>query len=254
MKNITFLNIKGGVAKTTSSVAVAQILSSEYGKRVLLIDADQQGNATMSLLGDAEPEYTTADLLIKPELIAEKAVCHSKYGVDVIPACFDLSFANKQNLLDFSANRLLHLKMQMETLKDNYDYCIIDCPPDISSAVMNALAMTDYVLIPVRADKYGLDGLKYVQNAINDVFGINPQIEVLGLFLTMYQKRTNLTYFVRQIMTDYRFPVLASSIRQSTSVGVSTFGEPLMNYAPHSAVADDYRELVKEIITKIKEK
>lgn len=249
MKTVSLINIKGGVAKTTSAIAIAQILATDYGKNVLVVDADQQANTTQTL-GCEDPQLTTADLLISREQIAEQAIYPTKYGVDLIGASFALMSANKQVMLDSTRPQQFRFKRQLATVADRYDYCIIDCPPDISMSVVNALAMSDDVLVPIRADRYGFDGLSYVANAIEEMKECNPTLRLAGSFLTMYQKGTNLSAYSKKALESLGMPVMQTVIRASVKVGESTFDKPIMSYAPKSAVADDYRALVAEYLSK----
>ena len=249
MKVISLINIKGGVAKTTSAIAIAQILASDYGKRVLVIDADQQANTTQTL-GIENPAFTTADLLTSRDPIAEKAICPTQYGVDLIGASFALMSANKTVMLDSTRPQQFRFQKQLAPLKDKYDYCIIDCPPDISMSVINALAISDDVLVPIRADRYGFDGLSYVANAIAEMSEWNPSLSLAGSFLTMYQRGTNLSEFSKRALESLGVPVMKTVIRASVKVGESTFEKPIMSYAPKCTVADDYRALVAEYLNK----
>lgn len=248
MKTIAFLNIKGGVGKTTSTLAFAILLQQEYHKRVLVIDCDKQANSTKSLAcyGAA---YTTADLLTAREPIAEQAVQHSPFGVDVIGAGWDLMKANQDVLLDVTRPQQFRLKKQLEPIVQNYDYCLIDCPPDINMATINALAITDDVLIPIRVDKYGFDGLEYVCDAVSEMQDFNPRLQLRGCFLTQYQPNTNLSVSGAELLqNDLGLLSLKTAIRMTVKVGESTFYEPLLSYAPHCTAAEDYRQLLKEAI------
>ena len=249
MKTISFINIKGGVAKTTSAIAFAQILLSVYGQRVLVIDADQQANTTQTL-GVNHPNISTADLLTKRGPFAKEAILHTKYGVDLIGASFDLMAANKAVMLDVTRPQQFRFKSQLKAVEDLYDYCIIDCPPDISMSVINALAMTDDVLVPIRADRYGFDGLSYVADAIREMRECNPSLRLAGSFLTMYQRGTNLSEYSKKALDALGVPAMNTVIRASVKVGESTFEKPLMSYAPKCTAADDYRALVAEYLSK----
>ena len=248
MKTIAFLNIKGGVGKTTSTLAFALLLHEEYHKRVLVIDCDKQANSTKSL-GCYGAYYTTADLLTAKDPIAELAVQHSEYGVDVIGAGWELMKANQDVLLDVTRPQQFRLKRQLEPIIDNYDYCLIDCPPDINMATINALAITDEVLIPIRVDKYGFDGLEYVCDAIKEMQDFNPALNLRGCFLTQYQPNTNLSVSgAEQLRTSLPPLALTPSIRMTVKVGESTFFRPLLSYAPHCTAAEDYRQLLANIL------
>lgn len=248
MKTIAFLNIKGGVGKTTSTLAFAMLLHNEYGKRVLVLDCDKQGNSTKSL-GCYSGQYTTADLLTARDNIAAEAVQHSPTGIDVIGASWELMKANQDVLLDATRPQQYRLKKQLSAIKDNYDYCLIDCPPDINMATINVLAITDDVLIPIRVDKYAFDGLGYVTSAIAEMQDFNPQLTLRGCFLTHYQTNTNLSASGEELLeNDLGLIALKTAIRMTVKVGESTFFEPLLAYAPHCTAAEDYRQLLAEYL------
>ncbi len=251
MKIISLLNIKGGVAKTTSAITIGQVLAQDYGKRVLLIDADQQGNATRLLLPNGQSQIGTADMLTARELLpTDELINHSPYGLDVIGADFRLVEANKACMLDATRPQQFRFKRQLlrEEITDAYDYCLIDCPPDISMAAINALAISDDVLIPVRADKYGLDGLSYVMNVIQELQDCNERLTMHGCFLTVVNRKTNLAQYVDDLLQTCGVPAMQTCIRACTKVGESTFHSPLLTYAPHCTAAEDYRALVKEFL------
>lgn len=255
MKTIAILNIKGGVAKTTSALAISQILTDDYGKNVLLIDADQQANATRTLLPDEEISCGTAELLTARDILPYWELIHrSDYGIDVIGASFDLMGANKTCMLDATRPQQLRFKKQLNqpSIQNNYDYCIIDCPPDISMAAINALAMADDVLVPIRADKYGFDGLLYVMNTINEIRECNEKLHLAGCFLTMTNDRTNLAQFSKELLHQIGVPSMKTTIRACTRVGESTFEMPLMRFAPNCTAAIDYRALVNEYLEEVR--
>ncbi len=254
MKTVAFINIKGGVAKTTSTIAFAQLLSLVHRKKVLVLDCDKQANATLTLLGGLpNGALTTSDLLTSRTPIAADAVVHTKYGVDIIPADFTLLEANRNVLFETNAREFRFAK-QLAEISDRYDYCIIDCPPDINVGVTNALYAADHVLIPIRADRYGFDGLEYTFSAIEEAREYNNKLQIVGCFLTMLSPGTILTGAAREILAKFGNELaFETSIRQSTKVGESTFGEPLISYAPHSAAADDYRALLNEYLERTKE-
>lgn len=251
MKTIAFLNIKGGVGKTTSTLALAQILAAERGQRVLVIDCDKQANSTKSL-GCYDGRYTTADLLTSREAIAEQAVRHSDTGIDVIGAGWDLMKANQDVLLDVTRPQQYRLKKQLAPLGERYDYCLIDCPPDVNMATINALAITDEVLIPIRVDRYGFDGLEYVCDAVKEMQDFNPGLNLRGCFLTQYQPNTNLSVSGAELLkNNLGLRGMKTVIRMTVKVGESTFYRPLLSYAPHCTAAEDYRALLQEVLEEI---
>lgn len=252
MKTIVFLNIKGGVAKTTSALAFAQILTDDYHKRVLLVDADQQGNATHSLLPDGgKCFFGTADMLTVPNTIPPESLIHqTSCGFDLIAASFRLMEANKTCMLDATRPQQFRFKRQLlqPAIADHYDFLIFDCPPDISMAAINALAIADDVLVPVRADKFGFDGLLYVVNTIETLRESNERLRLVGSFLTMTRARTNLAIYSEELLKTTGVPAFKTAIRACTRVGESTFTTPLLRYAPNCTAAEDYRALVAEYL------
>ena len=252
MKTISFINIKGGVAKTTSAIAFATLLAYEHNKRVLLLDCDKQGNATTALIKSTEISgLTTADLLLDKSADIHDAIISTEYGIDLIPADFNLLEANRKVLFE-TTSRELRLKKQLEQISEEYDFCIIDCPPDVNIGVTNALAASDYVLIPIRADSYGFNGLNYTFDAVQEAQEINPNLKIAGCFLTMLQSNTLLAIAARASLSQVGEYEMSSYIRNSTKVGESTFTDPLIISSPRSTVAEDYRALLKEFLERIK--
>lgn len=248
MKTIAFLNIKGGVGKTTSTLAFALLLQKEHGKRVLVLDCDKQANSTKSLRCYSTA-YTTASLLTAKEQIAEQAIRHSPFEIDVIGASWELMKANQDVLLDVTRPQQYRMKKQLEPIRAAYDYCLIDCPPDINMATINALAITDDVLIPIRVDKYGFDGLEYVTSAVEEMQDFNSRLKLRGCFLTQYQPGTNLSVSGAELLqNELGLTGMKTAIRMTVKVGESTFYKPLMSYAPHCTAAEDYRLLLDEYL------
>ena len=253
MKTISFINIKGGVAKTTSAIAFATLLVREHEKRVVVLDCDKQGNATTALIKSTEISgLTTADLLLDKNADIHDAIIHTEYGIDLIPADFNLLEANRKVLFE-TTSRELRLKRQLDRISEEYDYCIIDCPPDVNIGVTNALAASDYVLIPIRADIYGFNGLNYTFDAVQEAQEINPNLKIAGCFLTMLQSNTLLALAARASLSQVGEYEMSSYIRNSTKVGESTFTDPLIISSPRSSVAEDYRALLNEFLERTKD-
>lgn len=252
MKTFSILNVKGGVAKTTSSLAIAEVLSEDYGYKVLLVDADQQGNATHTLLPDVDNHDGTAELLLAKDLIpASEVIQPTEYGIDVIGGTFRLMEADKLVMLDTTRPQQFRLRRQLRQsdISEKYDFCIIDCPPNLNVAAVNALAASDEVLVPIRADRYGFDGMEYVVSAINEMCEYNSSLHLAGCFLTVTDPRTNVTQYSAELLKKTGIPALRTAIRSCTKVGESTFvGKPLLRYAPNCTAAQDYRALVKELL------
>lgn len=248
MKVIAFYNIKGGVGKTVSSLAFAQILHNDYKKKVLLIDIDKQANATKSL-GCYNPNgLSSADLLTSKEVIVNDVICHSEYGIDVIPANYNLVSANREVQGDVKRPQQIRFKKQLASIQDKYDYCIIDFPIDDTFAAINALVVTDDILIPIKFEQYALDGMEYVINDLEELKMFNDRIQVKGCFLTMYVKSNLHQQGAEYLNNALGLKFLKTHIRQTVKVGESSFNKPLMSYAPKSNAALDYKNLVAEYL------
>lgn len=254
MRTISFVNIKGGVGKTTTAMAFALILSREMGKRVLVIDATIQHHMTRWLgITEQEPLVTLADIMLRRELPIKSAIYRSACGVDLIPSSFALSSANRTILIDASSPAQFRLKMKIAAVADRYDYCIIDCPPDVDVAVANALAITDEVLIPVDCSDFSMDGMEYLFQAMNAAAEYNPNLKFPGVFLTMDVKNSTLAADMRRVLEEEGVPCFQQTIRHAVGVKKSTRTAPVILSQPQAAVCGDFRGLVKEYLDYVKE-
>lgn len=248
MKTIALVNIKGGVGKTTSTLAIAQILHDEYHKRVLVVDLDHQANSTAAL-GARGARLTTADLLTSREQIAEQAIVKTPYGLDIIPTSFALLKSNMEVMLDATRRQQTRLRNQLSAISDQYDYCILDCAPNLDMGMVNALAAADDVLVPVRADQHSIDGFSYVIEAMEEIRDFNADLRLVGCFITMDQPHTNLAQYMANLLKEINLPTMKTTIRNSIKIGESSFIEgSIITYAPRCNPAKDYRKLVKEYL------
>lgn len=248
-KIIAVTNQKGGVGKTTTSVNLSSCLAYE-GKRTLLVDCDPQSNST-SGLGYERGDYTLSvyDCLIDPEKTKD-AVIKTKYmDLYLLPSSSDLSAAEIE--LAFEENRENFLKNALNTIKDDYDYIIIDAPPALGMITINIMTACDSVLIPIQCEYYALEGLSQLINTIRKIKKIyNKKIEIEGVLGTMYDGRTNLSIQVLDEVKKY-FPDLVYKSIIPRNVRLSeapSFGEPIIKYDRTSKGADAYISLAKEII------
>lgn len=249
MKTISFYNIKGGVAKTTSTLAFAQILHNDYGKRVLVFDIDKQANSTKTLGCYDADGLSSADLLVSKKNIVRDVIKHSEYGIDVIPANYNLIKANKDVLYDALRPQQTRFKAQLEEVQNDYDYCIIDHSIEDNMAVVNGLVITDDVLVPIKFDRYGLDGMEYALETIESVKVFNTNIQLKGCFLTMYVRSNLYKQGEISLKDALGLKFLKTTISQTVKVGESTFDKPLLSYAPKCKAADDYKKLVAEYLS-----
>ncbi len=250
-KIIAIANQKGGVGKTTTSVNLAASLGV-LEKKVLLIDADPQANASSGLGIDVESveigSYQVLEHSATPE---EATVSCSAPNVSVIPAHIDL-VAIEIELVD-KENREYMLKKALESVKDKYDYIIIDCAPSLGLLTLNALTAADSVVIPIQCEYFALEGLGKLLNTIKSVQKIhNPSLDIEGLLLTMYDSRLRLSnQVVEEVQKHFNDMVFETVIQRNIKLSEApSFGESIINYDATSKGATNYLSLAEEIIKK----
>ncbi|MEZ4796372.1 MAG: AAA family ATPase [Flavobacteriaceae bacterium] len=250
-KIIAIANQKGGVGKTTTSVNLAASLGV-LEKKVLLIDADPQANATSGLGIDVEQiEIGTYQLLEHTSSAEECIVATSAPNVDIIPAHIDL-VAIEIELVDKDEREYM-LKKAISHLKSAYDYILIDCAPSLGLLTLNALTAADAVIIPIQCEYFALEGLGKLLNTIKSVQKIhNPELDIEGLLLTMYDSRLRLSnQVVEEVQKHFNDMVFTTIIQRNVKLGEApSYGESIINYDVSSKGASNYLSLAKEIITK----
>lgn len=248
MKTISIINLKGGVGKTVSAINIAFVLSSLHGQRVLLIDNDKQGNSTKFFGLHSDEDPSMSEILTVRGIEAADVIKHTRYsGLDLLPANMSLLRANKEALIDTTRPQQTRLKRALKSVTGNYDYCIVDNAPDINISVINALMITDDVLVPVKIDKFAFDGLDILAEQIDEVKEANEQLDFAGCFITCFQRNNVNVQGLELLRSQGKYPVFQTVIRNTTKVGETTFsGKPLQEYSKNSTAARDYVELVKE--------
>lgn len=242
-------NQKGGVGKTTTCVNLAASLVATR-RRVLLVDMDPQGNATMGSGVDKNNlEYSVYDCLTS-YLPAERVIIKVEAGgYDILPANGDLTAAEVEMLsLPNKERRLLQV---LQAVRDNYDYVLIDCPPSLNMLTVNALAACDGVVIPMQCEYYALEGLSALVNTINQIQRVlNPKLQIEGLLRTMYDPRNTLTGEVSQQLTEHFGNRLYRTCipRNVRLAEAPSFGVPALVYDKQSKGALAYLTLAGEII------
>ena len=250
-KIIAIANQKGGVGKTTTSVNLAASLGV-LEKKVLLIDADPQANASSGLGIDVDSvEFGTYQLLEHTASAEQCIVSANTPNVDIIPSHIDL-VAIEIELVD-KENREYMLKQAISHLKSAYDYILIDCAPSLGLLTLNALTSADAVIIPIQCEYFALEGLGKLLNTIKSVQTIhNEALDIEGLLLTMYDSRLRLSnQVVEEVQKHFNNMVFQTIIQRNVKLGEApSYGESIINYDVNSRGASNYLSLAKEIIDK----
>lgn len=249
MKVISIINLKGGVAKTISSINIACILASK-GNRVLLIDNDKQGNTSKFFNVHSYDELSLSEVLTIKGFDIKKVIKNTRYsGLDIIQANMTLLRANKEILLDVSRAQQTRLKKALESIEGEYDYCVIDNAPDINMSIINALVASNDVLVPIKIDKFAFDGLEQLKEQIEEVKEFNEHLQFRGCFITMFKKNNVNMQGMEWIKGCEEYPVFETIIRNTVKVDETTFiGQSLQEYAKSSTAAKDYIALVNEYL------
>ncbi|MEZ4817083.1 MAG: AAA family ATPase [Flavobacteriaceae bacterium] len=250
-KIIAIANQKGGVGKTTTSVNLAASLGV-LEKKVLLIDADPQANATSGLGIDVEGVEMGTYQLLEHTVSAKKAIIStSSPNLNLIPAHIDL-VAIEIELVD-KENRESMLKQAISDLKNDYDFILIDCAPSLGLLTLNALTAADSVLIPIQCEYFALEGLGKLLNTIKSVQKIhNPNLDIEGLLLTMYDSRLRLSnQVVEEVKKHFNEMVFETIIQRNVRLSEApSYGESIISYDADSKGANNYLSLAQELIEK----
>ena len=246
---IAVVNQKGGVGKTTTAVNLTAALR-ERGKRVLLCDFDPQANATSGMGVDKNTASPNVYDVVINDAEPSRAVVSTKYG-DVLPSNKALAGAGIELIALPDREHLL--KNALESLSDRYDYMLIDCPPSLELLTVNALCAAHSLLVPVQCEYYALEGLSDLLATVRLVKrGLNPQLALEGVLLTMFDSRTNLSLQVAQEVKRH-FPgqVYATVVPRNVRLSEApSHGKPVLDYDPWSRGAEAYRALAEEISAK----
>jgi chromosome partitioning protein len=246
---IAIANQKGGVGKTTTAINLSACLA-EAGKRVLVIDIDPQGNTTSGLgVMKDDIEKTVYEVMLQEIGLPDAVIKNIFDNLDIVPSNVNLAGA-EIDLIDFE-NREYILKNEINKVKEQYDFIILDCPPSLSMLTVNAMTASDSVIVPIQCEYYALEGLTQLIHTINLVKKqLNPALELEGVVFTMYDSRTNLSLQVVENVKDNLNQTIYKTIipRNIRLAEAPSHGLPINIYDSKSAGAESYRMLAQEVI------
>ena len=248
MSKIAIINLKGGVGKSVTACNLACILAEKHSRRVLVMDLDKQANTT-KFFQCFDPRGKTMASVLTLDNKLEDVICHQeKFKVDVAPSCMSMNFANKLVMLEAGRPQHNRIANALAPLADAYDYCIMDCPPDLDMGSINALCAADWVIIPVDCDKWACDGMQEIVEQIEQVQAYyNPRLKIMGALMTKYRRTRYAEDIIVQLCVS-GISVLETVIRYTVKVSEAAHaGMPLLEYCPDCTAAVDYRELTEEV-------
>ena len=244
----SFVNQKGGVGKTTTTVNLAAYLAT-FGKKVLLIDMDPQGNASVGVGIDRNGlELCLYNVLIENFPVSQVIQKTALSNLDIIPSTAKLAGAEVELVTE--PEREMKLKTALLEVKENYDYLLIDCPPSLNLLTVNALTASDEVIIPIQCEYYALEGISQLLKTIDLVRGgLNPMLKIGGILLTMYDARTVLANQVaEEARKHFGKKVFQTIIPRNVRLAEApSFGQPIIFYDPSSSGATAYESLSREV-------
>lgn len=251
MKVIAFMNVKGGVGKTSSAVTIAHMLAVQYHKKVLIVDLDPQSNTTdfFNFFGQ---EPSIEDLLKSKNTVSIRdVIVHTAFkNLDLVPANYSLGGAEKILISDTTMPQQFRLKSQLQKITDEYDYVILDCSPAADSLInVNGLAVADAVFVPLKCDKWATRGLLATQEVIDTVSTYNDRLFFAGCYFVQWENRNVNKAILEDLKQALGDKMLDIKIRKNKDVEEMTYtGSPLLSVSPKGTATQDYLSLSEYII------
>ena len=251
MKVISVMNVKGGVGKTITAVNIAEILAAEHNKRVLLIDADAQADASYLLLpGESEAELQGTYGALVMGGCYEDYIQETPYrNLDIMTGGSDLFYVS----METSERAVKSMGDLIDVIREDraYDVIVIDCPPSFSAPSVAAICNSTHVVIPVKLDALGLRGCNFLISQIEAMHEYNPDVKIAGILATMWHN-VPVCNQAQDLLLQQELPLFATAIRRTDKVDESTFyAQPISEYSRFSAAGRDYRTFVVELLAKI---
>lgn len=251
-KIITFANQKGGVGKTTSAVNIAAAVGA-LGHRVLLVDMDPQGNTSSGVgINKKTMKLSTYDALIQRSPAYSCIIPTEFQNLWVMPS--NISLAGAEFELVNDDNRYFRMNAALDQVREQYDYIFIDCPPSLGNLTINALVACDGVIVPMQCEYYSLEGLSQLMVSLREIKKrYNPELEIVGILITMYNGRLNLSLQVMaELKKYYAGKIFSTTILRNVRLSEApSYGMPIRYYDKYSKGCQAYDEVAKEIIERI---
>lgn len=255
MQTVSIINLKGGVSKTTTATNMAYILAALHQKKVLVIDNDKQGNTSKAFdRYDPKDEQTIARVMLEKNMNVKEIIKETNYkNINIITANMNLLDANLRTVVDTGRQQQTRFKKALEDVQNDYEYCIIDNAPDINMSIINALTMSNDVIVPIVIDQYAFDGLEILLDQITQVQeDFNDHLYFAGCLITQYQNN-DLNNSGIDWLSKEGVPLFTQYIRRTEKkVSESTFAKmPVTQYSCRCGASQDYKKFVFEYLQKI---